>query len=84
MLNHAEKFSSISIGSLTGGKVTVGEFSAVTIGVIISDRVSIGRHSVIGSGSLVVRDVPEYVTAYGNPATIVRERNEGDTYLKSG
>jgi sugar O-acyltransferase (sialic acid O-acetyltransferase NeuD family) len=84
LLNHMEKFSSISVGSLTGGKVTIGEFAAITIGVVVADRVRIGRHSVVGSGSLVVRDVPEYVTAYGNPATIVRERKEGDAYLKSG
>jgi len=84
LLNHMEKFSSVSVGSLTGGKVSIREFAAITIGVVVADRVNIGRHTVIGSGSLVVRDVPEYVTAYGNPATIVRERKEGDAYLKSG
>jgi len=84
LLNHMEKFSSISLGSLTGGLVSIGEFAAITIGVVVADRVSIGRHTVIGSGSLVLKNVPEYVTAYGNPATIIRERKEGDAYLKSG
>lgn len=84
LLNHAKNFSSISLGSLTGGRVSIGEFTAVTIGVVVADRVSIGQHTVIGAGSLVVRDVPGYVTAYGNPVTIVRKRKEGDTYLKSG
>lgn len=84
LLNDAARFSSISVGSLTGGKVSIGEFSAITMGVTVADRVNIGRHTVVGSGSLVVKDLRGNVTAYGIPATTVRERKEGDSYLKSG
>jgi sugar O-acyltransferase (sialic acid O-acetyltransferase NeuD family) len=81
--NFMNNFSSISIGSITGGKVSIGECSAITVHATINDRLNIGRHSVIGSGSLVVNDIPDYVLAYGHPAKIIRSREENETYLKS-
>jgi sugar O-acyltransferase (sialic acid O-acetyltransferase NeuD family) len=82
--NFMEDFSSISIGSISGGKVFIGECSAITVHATINDRINIGRHSVIGSGSLVLSDIPDYVVAYGQPAEIKRSRKENETYLKSG
>jgi len=81
--NVMEDFSSISIGSMTGGKVFIGECSAITIHATINDRINIGRHSVIGSGSLVLKNIPDYVVAYGQPAEIQRSREENEPYLKS-
>lgn len=75
-------FSSLSAGSVTGGKVNIGEFTAVTLGVTILDRVVIGSHSIIGSGSLVTKDIPGNVLAYGSPARIIRNREIGEKYLK--
>jgi len=37
-------------------------------GAIILRGVSIGDDAVIGAGSVVTRDVPAGVTAFGNPA----------------
>ena len=31
------------------------------------DTETIGEHTMIGLGSVVVRDIPDHVTAYGNP-----------------
>ena len=75
-------FSSISAGSVLGGHVVIKPFAAVTLGVTIVDRVCIGQNSVIGSGSLVVKDIPDNVLAYGNPAKIVRFREAGERFLK--
>jgi sugar O-acyltransferase (sialic acid O-acetyltransferase NeuD family) len=77
-----EDYSSLSIGSVTGGFVKIGEFSAVTVGVILFDRISIGKHTVIGSGSLVTKDIPSNVLAYGSPARVIRTREIGEKYLK--
>jgi sugar O-acyltransferase (sialic acid O-acetyltransferase NeuD family) len=59
-----EDFASISAGSLTGGKVHIGKYSAITLGVTIMDRLKIGENTVVGSGSLVVKDLPDNVLAY--------------------
>lgn len=77
-----EDFSSLSAGVTTGGFFKLGELSAIALGVTIFDRVTIGENTVIGSGSLVTKDIPGYVVAYGNPAKIIRERKKGDKYLK--
>lgn len=72
----------LSAGSITGGLVTIKAFAAVTLGVTIFDRVTIGKNTVVGSGSLVTKDLPDNVLAYGNPAKIIRERKEGEKFLK--
>lgn len=77
------EFSHLSAGSITGGKVTIGKFSAITLGVTIIDRVSIGENTVVGSGSVVLKDLPDNVLAYGNPAVIIRPRKAGEKFLKS-
>ena len=82
--NKMGKYSSISLGSLTGGKVTIGKFSAITLRVTINDRIKIGSNSVVGSGSLVLKDIPPNVIVYGQPAKVVRKREFYDPYLKSG
>ncbi len=35
---------------------------------------SIGQNSVIGAGSVVVKEIPDYVVAVGNPARVIKER----------
>ena len=76
-----EDFSSLSAGSVTGGKVKIRKFAAITLGVILFDRIEIGEHTVIGSGSLVTKDIPNNVLAYGTPAKIIRKREIGEKYL---
>jgi len=74
-------FVSIAPGAFTGGLVGIGECSAIGVGASINDRISIGHHTVVGTGSVVVRDVPDLVIAYGNPARVKRSRVEGEKYL---
>lgn len=76
-------FSHLSAGSITGGKVRIGRFSAITLNVTILDRLNIGENTVVGSGSVVLKDLPDNVLAYGNPAKIIRTRKPGEKFLKS-
>ena len=82
--NIMHDFSSISAGSITGGRVEIGRFSAITLGVTVVDRLKIGENSVVGAGSLVLEDVPDNVLVYGCPAKIIRSRKPGERFLKSG
>ena len=36
----------------------------------------IGNHTIIGAGSVVSKDIPEYVVAVGNPIRVIRDRQE--------
>ena len=40
--------------------------------------VSIGNNVVIGAGSVVTKDLPENVVAFGNPCRIIRQITEED------
>lgn len=74
-------FSSFGPGATTGGRTIMGRCTAVGIGANILNGRTIGSHSVIGSGALLVKDVEDYVVAYGVPAKVVRKRSIDDTYL---
>ena len=76
-----EDFSSLAPGATLGGRVVVGAYSAISIGACVIQGLRIGKHSVIGAGAVVVRDIPDYVVAYGNPARVRRTRKAGDPYL---
>lgn len=41
--------------------------------VVILGDIQIGRNAVIGAGSVVVKDIPPYAVAVGNPARVIRE-----------
>ena len=75
-------YASISAGSVTGGYVTLGKYSAITLGVTVLDRLNIGENTVVGAGSLVLKDLPDNILAYGNPTKIIRNRKKGEKFLK--
>lgn len=77
-----EDFASVSAGSILGGYVHIKKYSAITLNVTILDRVTIGENSVIGSGSLVLKNVPDNILAYGNPSKNIRFRAVGEKFLK--
>ena len=57
-------------GASLGGRVTVGRAAWVGIGSTIKDRVRIGGGAIIGAGTVVLKDIPDMVSAYGVPARI--------------
>ena len=55
-------------------KVTIGRDVYVGMGVCIMYSGDIGDGSVIGAGSVVVKPIPPYCVAVGNPARVIRMR----------
>jgi sugar O-acyltransferase (sialic acid O-acetyltransferase NeuD family) len=74
-------YASLAPGVCTGSNVILGEGVAVCLGVRIIELVTVGHYAVIGASSLVIRDIPQNVLAYGNPAQIIRQRSKGEPYL---
>lgn len=60
----------IGPGTRLAGGVTVGEGTLVGVGSCARPFVSIGTKCIVGAGSVLVSDVPDGVTVYGNPARI--------------
>lgn len=67
-----------SSGYEYGIPVTIGDNVWIGGDVVILPGVTIGSSSVIGAGSVVTKDVPEWVIAAGNPCKVVRKITEED------
>ena len=58
--------------------VHIGRNCWIGAGAVIMPGVTIGDNSVIGADSVVTKDIPPNVVAYGNPCRVAREINEHD------
>lgn len=66
-------------------KVTIGKNCWIGGSVTILPGVTIGENSVIGAGSVVTKDIPANVVAFGNPCKVHREISEEDMkYYRKG
>jgi sugar O-acyltransferase (sialic acid O-acetyltransferase NeuD family) len=76
-----ENFASLGPRATAGGNCRIGKYSAISIGAVLSHGIQIGEQTVIGAGSIVVKSIESFVTAYGTPAKVIRTRKQGDKYL---
>lgn len=58
--------------------VHIGKNCWLGAGVIVCPGVTIGDNTIIGAGSVVTKDIPSGVVAFGNPCRVHREVNERD------
>lgn len=66
-------YCSINPGCNIAGNVTIGEGTTIGMGTNILHQVKIGNNSIIGAGSVVTKDIPDNVIAYGSPCKVIRE-----------
>lgn len=57
--------------TIIGNDVWIGERAILLAGI------KIGNGVIIGAGSVVTKNVPDYSVVAGNPAKVVRFRNDG-------
>jgi len=56
------------------GGVTIGRNSELGTGSAVIHSINIGEHVILGACAAVVRDIPEWTTAVGIPAKVIKER----------
>ena len=66
-------YCSINPGVNIAGNVIIGEGTTIGMGTNILHTVKIGKNSIIGSGSVVTKDIPDNVVAYGSPCKVIRD-----------
>ena len=60
---------------LNAGNILVDDYAWLGHRVIVLSGVTIGKHSIIGAGAVISKDVPPYAIAVGNPAKVVKYRD---------
>ncbi|MDO5337884.1 MAG: sugar O-acetyltransferase [Eubacteriales bacterium] len=61
-----------------GIEVTIGDNVWIGGNTVIVPGVHIGSNTVIGAGSVVTKDIPDWVVAAGNPCRVIRRITEDD------
>lgn len=61
-----------------GIDITIGDNVWIGGNVLVCPGVTIGSNVVIGGGSVVTKDIPDNILAYGNPCRVIREITEAD------
>jgi len=66
-------YTSINPGVNIAGNVSIGEATTIGMGANVLNKIKIGSNTIVGAGSVVTKDLPDNVVAYGNPCKIIRE-----------
>lgn len=69
-------FAHIAPGAVLAGNVTIGERSFIGANSVVKQGSKIGKDVIVGAGTVVINDLPDGVTAVGNPARIIKYPNQ--------
>ena len=64
-------YCQINSFSFMGGFSSIGNNSIMNVGAILHPYKKVGNYCVMGAGSVVIKNVKDGVTVYGNPARIL-------------
>jgi len=67
-------YTHIAPRSTLCGNVQVGEGTWIGAGSVVIPGVKIGKWSIVGAGAVVVGDIPDYCTAVGVPARVIKRK----------
>lgn len=73
-------FTTVMSGSNISGFVSIGKRSLVGAKSFILQDISVGDDSTVAAGSCAFWDIPECVTAFGNPAYILKKGKGAKTH----
>lgn len=68
-------FVHIGPGTHLAGAIVVSKGAFIGIGASVIEFIQIGENSIIGAGSVVIKDIPNNVTAAGVPAKVIKREN---------
>lgn len=69
-----EDYCHVAPGVHISGGTNVGEGTWIGVGSSVIQCLNIGKNCMIGAGSVVVKDIPDNVTAFGCPAKVIKNQ----------
>ncbi len=66
----------VTVGEINGKRPTIGNNVSIHTGAIVIGDIVVGNNVNIGAGSVVVKDIPDNATVVGNPARIIKQKEE--------
>lgn len=70
-----DMYNERSAGIGTGKDIIIEDGVWIGFGVMVLPGVTIGKKSIIGAGSVVIKDIPPYCIAVGNPCKPIKKWN---------
>lgn len=71
--NHTMENQSYRFGKYDFGTIKIGAGAWLGSHVVITNNVTIGKGSLIAAGSVVTKDIPDFVIAAGSPAKVIKK-----------
>jgi len=68
----------VSSHAFIGGGAHIGANTVIHPHATVLPRIKIGRNAIVGAGAVVVKDVADNVTVFGNPAKVIAVREKSD------
>lgn len=65
-----------------GGGTKIGRDTYIAPHSCLRNGISVGSGSIVGMGSVVTKDIPDNVVAYGNPCEVKRINEKGRVFSK--
>lgn len=71
------RYGTLNPGVHLAGNVLIGEGCYLGIGSSVIHGISIGPWTTVGAGAVVIRNLPDNVTAVGVPARVIKTKEKG-------
>lgn len=78
-----EDYCHIAPGAHVSGGTHIGEGTWIGVGACVIQCLNIGKDCMIGAGSVVVSEIPDGVTAYGNPCRVKTNKNQDNSMINN-
>ena len=69
-------YAHVSPNATLSGDVQVGAGTHIGSGASVIQGIRIGKWCTIGAGAVIIRDIPDYATAVGNPAKVIKVKEQ--------
>ncbi|QJD99013.1 acetyltransferase [Massilia forsythiae] len=66
----------VSSHAFIGGGAHIGRNATIHPHATVLPRIRVGQGAIVGAGAVVVKDVPDHVTVFGNPAKVIAIRGK--------